>query len=185
MSWDEQSLSTRNPVSHHAIFYLFGRRFAHIEPMSKRLWKQVPTSLRAGFELDKQRAIHEQRLSVEAMAELAAVSNSRLYKWMEDGDLPVARLAWWFHTTGGKAVIRYLCAQAGGTFLETPSGRRVGALDMAELQQVQASTIAALWRFYAGEAEQDTTIAQVQQALEGLAYHRENVRKAHQPELPL
>lgn len=156
-----------------------------IDPMTKRLWKQVPTSLAAGFDLDKQRAIHERRLSVETMAELAAVSTSRLYKWMEEGDLPVTRLAWWFHTTGGKAVIRYLSAQAGGVFVEVPTGRKAGAVDMSEMQQVQAATVALLWRFYAGEAAQDETAALVQQALEELAWHRDNVRKAHQPELDL
>ena len=81
--------------------------------MTRPVSKRVPTSLKAAFELDKAEGIRR-GLSVERHAELHAVSASRLYKWMEDADLPANRLAAWFHNTHGRAVIRYLAAQAGG-----------------------------------------------------------------------
>lgn len=153
--------------------------------MSRRNWKRVPTSLQSAFEQDKAHGIRTRQLSVERHAELQAVSASRLYKWMEDADLPANRLAGWFHNTGGKAVIRYLCAQAGGLFVPMPTGRRPSAEETTELQHVLADTGAALLRFYAGKADQAETLGAVQHALELLAWHRNTVEKTDQPELEL
>lgn len=150
--------------------------------MNRRNSKRVPTSLKSAFEQDKEHGIRR-RLSVERHAELQAVSGSRMYKWMEDADLPANRLAAWFHNTGGRAVIRYLCAQAGGLFLPVPTGRRPTPVEMAELQQLLAETTGALLRFYSGEVGADETLAAVQRALEALAWHRGNVEKHAQPEL--
>lgn len=151
--------------------------------MSGTPWKRIPTSLKGAFEQDKARGIRTRGLSVERHADLQAVSASRLYKWMEDGDLPANRLAAWFHHTGGKAVIRYLCAQAGGLFVPVPTGRRPSPIEMAELQQVLAGTTGALLRFYAGQADAGETLGEVQQAMEAPAWHRGNVEKHDQPEL--
>jgi hypothetical protein len=151
--------------------------------MSRRNCKRVPTSLKSAFEQDKAEGIRRKSLSVERHAELQAVSASRLYKWMEDADLPANRLAAWFHNTGGRAVIRYLCAQAGGLFVPVPSGRQPSPIEMAELQQVLAETTGALLRFYGGQADADETLGEVQLALEALAWHRGNVEKHAQPEL--
>ncbi len=102
---------------------------------------------------------------------------------MEDADLPANRLAAWFHNTNGRAVIRYLCAQAGGLFVPVPTGRRPNPIEMAELQKVLAETTGALLRFYSGQADANETLGDVQQALEALAWHRGNVEKHAQPEL--
>lgn len=150
--------------------------------MSRSNSKRVPTSLKASFEQDKATGLRR-GLSVERHAELQAVSASRMYKWMEDSDLPANRLAAWFHNTNGKAVIRYLAAQAGGLFVPVPTGRTPSPLEMAELQQVLAGTTAALLRFYSGQADADATLGEVQNALEALAWHRGNVEKHAQPEL--
>lgn len=164
---------------------LFGRGQHRGHPMSRRVCNRVPTSLVSAIEQDKVSGIRIRQMSVERHAELQAVSTSRLYKWMEDGDLPANRLAGWFHNTGGKAVIRYLCAQAGGLFVPMPTGRRPTAEEIAELQHVLADTGAALLRFYAGRADQAETLGAVQQALELLAWHRGSVEKTDQPELEL
>lgn len=153
--------------------------------MTRRVWNRVPSSLVGAFEQDKTHGIRTRQMSVERHAELQAVSPSRLYKWMEDGDLPANRLAGWFHNTGGKAVIRYLCAQAGGLFVPMPTGRRPTAEETAELQHVLADAGAALLRFYAGRADQAETLGTVQQVLELLAWHRNTVEKTEQPELEL
>lgn len=150
--------------------------------MSRANSKCVPTSLKGAFEQDKAAGLRR-GLSVERHAELQAVSASRIYKWMEDSDLPANRLAAWFHNTGGRAVIRYLAAQAGGLFVPVPTGRTPSPIEMTELQQVLAGTTAALLRFYGGQADADTTLGEVQQALESLAWHRGNVEKHAQPEL--
>ena len=151
--------------------------------MSRSHCKRVPSSLKAAFEADKEQGLRTRGLSVERHAELHAVSASRLYKWMEDADLPANRLAAWFHNTNGRAVIRYLAAQAGGLFVPVPTGRKPNPMEMAELQQVLAETTGALLRFYAGQADADATLGAVQQAMEALAWHRGNVEKQSQPEL--
>ena len=151
--------------------------------MTRRNYKRVPTSLKSAFEQDKEQGIRTRGLSVERHAELQAVSASRLYKWMEDADLPANRLAAWFHNTSGRSVIRYLCAQAGGLFVPVPTGRRPNPIEMAELQKVLAETTGALLRFYGGQADANETLGDVQQALEALAWHRGNVEKHAQPEL--
>lgn len=153
--------------------------------MSRALYpasRRVPTSLRAAFEQDKAEGIRH-GLSVERHADLHAVSASRLYKWMEDADLPANRLAAWFHNTQGRAVIRYLAAQAGGLFVQVPTGRKPNPIEMTELQQLLAETTGALLRFYAGQADAQATLAVVQQAMEALAWHRGTVEKHTQPEL--
>lgn len=151
--------------------------------MSRSHCKRVPSSLKAAFEADKEQGLRTRGLSVERHAELHAVSTSRLYKWMEDADLPANRLAAWFHNTNGRAVIRYLAAQAGGLFVPVPTGRKPNPIEMAELQQVLADTTGALLRFYGGQADADATLGAVQQAMEALAWHRGNVEKHSQPEL--
>ncbi len=150
--------------------------------MSRRNYKRIPTSLKNAFEQDKEDGIRLRRHSVERHAELQAVSASRVYKWVEEADLPANRLAAWFHYTGGRAVIRYLCAQAGGLFVPMASGRRPDPVELAELQKVLAETTSALLRFYGGKADVDETLGEVQQALEALAWHRGNVEKHVQPE---
>lgn len=151
--------------------------------MTRSLSNRVPTSLKSAFEQDKDHGIRVRRLSVERHAELQAKSASLLYKWMEEGDFPSNRLASWFHNTGGKAVIRYLCAQAGGLFVPVPTGRHPSPVEMAELQKLLAETTGAHLRFYAGQADADATLGQVQQSLEALAWHRGNVERHAAPEL--
>lgn len=153
--------------------------------MSRRIWNRVPTSLPAAFEQDKVHGKQHRQMSVERLAELQAVSTSRLYKWMEDADMPVNRLACWMHGTGGRAVIRYLCAQAGGLFVPIPSGRAPSLVELNDLQQAQVAAMQALCSYAANKADRDETLATLQAALEGLAWHRANVEKTPQPELDL
>lgn len=153
--------------------------------MTRRIWNRVPTSLPAAFEQDRDHGKRTRQMGVERMAELQAVSPSRLYKWMEEADLPVNRLACWMHGTGGRAVIRYLCAQAGGLFVPVPAGRAVSPVELAELQEAQAQAMTALCQFYSQRASHDEASAALQRALEGLAWHRSNVEKTAQPELDL
>lgn len=153
--------------------------------MTRSNYKRVPTSLKSAYESDKHTGIRNRQLSVERLAELYAVSGSRLYKWMDEGDMPVNRLAAWFHNTGGRAVIRYLCAQAGGMFVPVPTGRQLASGDIHQLQTVLNDAVGLLLAFYAGKTEAAATLAALQQAMEGMAWHRGNVEKHAQPELEL
>jgi hypothetical protein len=53
------------------------------------------------------------------------------------------------------------------------------------LQAVLNDAVGALLQFYAGKIEQGEVLARLTAALEGMAFHRENVKKFDQPELDL
>src|SRR5574337_179399 len=99
--------------------------------MSK--YRQVPASLPGAFTDDRQYADRRRRLSVDRLADLHATTPATMYKWMEEASMPVKHLAAWFHNTGSRSVIRFLAVQAGGVFIELPTGRAPTTEEMQEL----------------------------------------------------
>lgn len=148
-----------------------------------RHWKSVPTSIRSALEMDKAEGIRRKRMSVERLAELYAVRPSVLYKWMEDETMPVNRCAAWVEGTGGKHLVRFLAVQAGGLFIDIPTGRKTTAADINALQSVLNDAVGALLSFNQGAIDKEACVAQLMSGMEGLAFHRENVMKGAQPEL--
>lgn len=148
-------------------------------------YRAVPTSLRGAFEQDKQYAMTRKRLSVDRLADLHATTPATVYKWLEEASMPVKHLAGWFHNTGSRSVIRFLAVQAGGVFIELPAGRRAEAEEVQQLQGVLHDAVGALLNFHAKKMDRDACMGQLTRALENMAWHRENVRKADQPELDL
>lgn len=153
--------------------------------MSPRASNSIPTSLRQAFEADRRHAQRYRQMSVERLAELRDTTPGNLYKQMEDGTMHAARLAGWFHDTGGKAVISLLAAQAGGVFIPIALGRKVGPDDIQALQGALNQAVGALLAFHAGRLEAEDCQAALWGGMAGLAWHRENVSKADQPELDL
>lgn len=150
--------------------------------MTRASSKPVPTSIRAALEQDKQ-AAGRHRLNVERMAELQAVTPALLYKWLEQETMPVNRLAGWFHMTRSSALIRFLAAQAGGVFIQVPTGRHLEHEDVHALQKVLNDAVGALLAFTAGKTSQEECIGVLLAGMESLAWHRENVARSEQPEL--
>lgn len=146
-------------------------------------YRPVPTSLRGAFEQDKQYAATRKRLSVDRLADLHATTPSTIYKWLEEASMPVKHLAGWFNNTGSRSVIRFLAVQAGGVFIELPCGRHTDVEEVQQLQGVLHDAVGALLHFHAGRLDKDACLGQLTHALESMAWHRENVRKAEQPEL--
>lgn len=145
----------------------------------------MPTSLRAAFEVDKAHALAKHRRNVERLAELMSTTPATLYKWLETDAMPVNRLAAWEHLTGSDAVVRYLAASAHKVVIEIPTGRRTDADDVHVLQATLHGAVGALLAFMTGDLDRDSCLAKLGTGLESLAWHRENVRKADQPELEL
>jgi hypothetical protein len=153
--------------------------------MTTRHSKPVPTSLRSAFEADKAAALKHRRLSIERLAELMATTPATLYKWLEQETMPAKALIAWQHLTGANNVARYLAACESCVVVSVPVGRASTANDVHVLQENLNGAVGALLGYMRGDTDRDATIGKLGAALEGLAWHRENVRKSDQPELDL
>lgn len=154
--------------------------------MSGRHWSKVqPKSLRHAMELclDHARAKHNR--SVDSVAEMMGEVNKwTFYKWMETGGLPTRFIKPFEMACGINFVTRWLVISDGKLVLEIPTGRVVGVNDIQTLQASAHEAIGALIRFYNEQADAQDTLAAVQTALERMAWHKINVEKFQQPEIP-
>lgn len=151
--------------------------------MTARAWKRrQPNSLRDALRLCKDYAQAEKRLSVERIADLMAITADLLYKWLANGRMPVALVPAYEHICGIDYVTRWLAAHAGRLLIDIPTGRAATAAEMQALQEALNTATGQLLQFYAGRAEAADALAAIQQAMEGLAWHRGNVQKHAQPE---
>ncbi|WP_153117397.1 hypothetical protein [Rhodocyclus tenuis] len=154
--------------------------------MSRRISVAPATSLRTAFEQDKRTAIIEHRRGIERIAELMNnVKPATLYDWIDEVRMPVHALPAWEHATGGSSVMRYLSSQGGRLLIDIPRGRALVTCDVQGLQRVTHEAIGTLLKFSEGEATADDAMAALLHAMGALAWHRENVRRASQPELEL
>jgi len=69
--------------------------------------------------------------------------------------------------------------------IDIPTGRIAGDGDIQELQEALNTAVGALIRFYAGKADAAETLGSIQAGMEGLGFHRENVKKVDCPELDM
>lgn len=146
-------------------------------------YRPIPTSLHGALEADKDEGITKRRMSVERLAEGYGNRPKTVYDWIEDASIPANKLALWFEKTGAKNTIRFLCVQAGGLFVEAPTGRCAHPEAISDLQMVLTDAVRSLLEFHAGKADKDACLAALLEGMQALAAHRENVRKSQQPEL--
>lgn len=153
----------------------------------KRNWKRVrPTSLLHALELCVAYASKMHNLSVERIAErMGETTHHALYKWLAGGGMPVRKLRPFEQACGCKYVSRWIAMSADLLTIDIPIGRLANSEDVMALQETLNNTVGALLLFYQGKAEADSVLANVTAGMEGLAFHRENVRKYDQPELDL
>lgn len=153
--------------------------------MTRRNWKRVqPHSLRHAMELCKDYARERHNLSVERVAERMGLADHwTLYKWFQNGRMPVNLVPAFEAACGIDFVTRWQASSAGRLLIAIPTGRYATAEDMQVLQEVMHTAAGHLLRFYGGKAEASDALAAIQQAMEGLAWHRGNIEKHGQPEL--
>ena len=153
----------------------------------RRNWRDIrPRNLRDSFRLCKDHAKERKNLSVERIADLIGISDDLLYKWLSNGQMKASLIPSFENACGIHFVTEYLAAGAGRIVINIPLGRRADELALAELQALCAEAVAKLIRFYhddLGDAED--TREYLTNALQGLAWHRENVDKLDMPELDL
>lgn len=155
--------------------------------MTHRDWKKArPTTLPQAMELCLAYAREVHHLSVDNVADLMSLpSKWRIYKWVEGADLPLRYLRGFEHACGCDFVTRYLAHSAHRLLIDIPRGRSIAAADLNALQQLSNEAVGALIAFAAGQVEAEEVIAATTRAMEGLAWHRANAEKHHQPELEL
>lgn len=154
--------------------------------MSKRNWKRVqPRDLRDALDLCTEYAREKHNRSVDNIAdEMGLASKWTLYKWIQEASLPVRLIKPFENACGIDFVSRWGVISTGKLVIEIPKGRKGEPDDIQALQTVTHDAIGALMKFYADKANVDDTLATLQTALERMAWHKGNVEKYRQPELP-
>lgn len=153
----------------------------------KRNWKKArPTSLLNALELCVEYARDVHNLSVQRIAErMGEKTHHTLYKYLEDRGLPARKLRSFEHACGAKFVTRWLAMSGSLMAIDIPTGRSADGDDVMALQETLNDAVGALLGFYAGKTAADEVLTRITAGMEGLAFHRENVRKFDQPELDL
>jgi hypothetical protein len=154
--------------------------------MAKRNWKRIqPRDLRHAMDLCLEYARERYNRSVDNIADLMGeVNRYTLYKWIEAGSMPVRKVKAFKHACGIDFLSRWLAMSGNKLVIEIPIGKIADPEDMQALQEITHAAIGSLLKFYKEQADSAETLAAVQTALERLAWHRANVEKCRQPELP-
>ena len=155
--------------------------------MNRRRWKNVrPTSLRHALELCKDFAIDAHNKSVQRIAdEMGLPDHWALYKWLQTGRMPANLIRPYERVCNCDYVTRWIAASAGRLTIEMPTGRNCTAQDTQALQELLKTAAGKLLAFYAKNSEAEETLASIQAAMEGLAWHRGNVSQTQHPQLEL
>lgn len=131
-------------------------------------------------------ALEAHNRSIEQISDLMGLdSHWTLRKYISEVRLPARLIRNFEHACGIDLVTRYLASSANRVCIQIPTGRTPGAHDITDLQRALNDAAGHLIDFYAGEKDADATISAVWAGMAELAWHRNNVQKNHQPELPL
>jgi hypothetical protein len=154
--------------------------------MSRRNWRAMqPRDLRNAMELCLDYAKAKHNRSVDTIADLMGLASKwTLYKWMQEASMPAKSIKGFEYACGIDFVSRWLVVSSGRLVIDIPKGRKGKAGDIQELQLATNEAIGALLKFYADPSDMDATLAAMQTALERMAWHKGNVEKYRQPELP-
>lgn len=153
--------------------------------MKRRNWNRIqPTSLRHAMQLCKDHARERHNLSVERIAERMGLTDHWIiYKWIESGRMPAILIPAYEAVCGINYVTRWLAVSADHLLVKIPTGKKAKPEDIQVVQEELNAAVGALIQFTAGRTTAEQTLESIQNALEQLAFHRENVKKHAQPEL--
>ncbi len=154
--------------------------------MAKRNWKSVQArDLRDAMDLCLEYAREKHNRSVDTVADLMALTSKwTLYKWVQEASLPARFIKGFEHACGIDFVSRYLVASDNKLVIEIPRGRNVSPHDIQVLQATAHEAIGEFIKFYKDQQNLEETLAAAQTVLERFAWHKGNVEKFQQPELP-
>jgi len=153
--------------------------------MGIRQGKSVPTSL--GDAIERQLdAAAKLGLVPKKMADLMGVEVKTYYRWLAESSMPLNRVRQFEAFCKASHISEYLCtAQGNKVVIAIPSGKKAAVIELSEVQANAADAMALLARFYQDKVGLDETVSALSRVLSQVAYHRENVLKAGEPELEL
>lgn len=152
--------------------------------MVSRRWKHYqPSTLRDALKGCKDHARERFNLSSEQIANrIGLVDHWVLYKWIQNGRMPIPMLQVYEQACGINLVSRWIAASDGKLLIDIPSGRCADAKDIQGLQQQLHEVTGLLMAFYNGESNAEETLGGIQSAMQSLAWHRGNVQQHAQPQ---
>lgn len=151
----------------------------------RAFWKHAqPTSLRNAFELCRDFAQENRRMSVAAIAELMGIKTNTFYNYMEEGSMPSNMIRGFESHCGCHYVSSWLVTSSGARMvIDIPTGRTLRAIDVQQLQAVLHTAVGKIIDWAAKRADVESVLAAIHAGLAGLAWHHTNISKAQQPEL--
>lgn len=153
--------------------------------MSKTNWRNVrPANIQDAFSWCIRYAKHKRNLSVESIADVMGVNHWTLYKWAGEGDMPAKLIRGFENACGVDYVSRWLVESAGKMVIDVPRGKQCGAGEIHRFQTDCHTATGLLITFYGELTGLEETLASLQTLLEQTAWHKGNVEKYRQPELP-
>ena len=154
--------------------------------MSARNWKRTqPRDLRDAMNLCLEYAKVKHNLSVDSVADrMGLVNKWTLYKWVQECNLPARLIKSFEHSCGIDFVSRWFVISEGKMLIDIPKGRKGTPEDIQTLLAVTHESNGAVMRFYKNEISVEEALAAIQTALENTAWHKVNIEKYRQPELP-
>ncbi len=154
--------------------------------MTCRNSKHPPQSMQEAIEACLGHALTRHRRSIDHIAADMGLPNKWvLYKWVESGRLPAVLIRPFEAACRSNHVTRFLAHAGHHLIIDIPTGRLPDASDLPAVQAATHDALGALIGFAAGKVKPEEVIAEVNIALEQLAWHRENAARAGQPELEL
>lgn len=154
--------------------------------MSRRNWKNTqPHDLRDAMDLCVDYAREKHNRSVDSIADLMGVpSKHTLYKWIADANMPAIRIKSFEHACGIDFVSRWFVISSGKLVIDVPKGRKGTPEDIQVLQAAAHAAIGELMKFYEQKTDVPAVLVAIQNVLENFAWHKGNVEKFQQPEIP-
>ena len=158
-----------------------------IKPKTARHWNSLrPTGLRESMDACKDHAAAMLNKSVQKIADDMGVSDHwSLYKWFQNGRMPVNLVRPFELACGQDYVTRWLAASSGKLTIDIPTGRKLQPTDITDLHERFAESVNLLSEFYANRANPDEVLAALTAHMEHVAWHRQNVAQHSQPQLEL
>ena len=155
--------------------------------MPRRNWKQhCPPTLRDAIKESKEYALNRRNMSVERIAAQSGITDHwSLYKYVQNGRMPASVIVPFEQACGINLITRWLAATGGKLLIDIPTGRSASSDDMQALQEQLTSVTGTLLKFYGGNCEADEALADIQAAMEVLAWHRGNILQHAHPQLEL
>lgn len=152
--------------------------------MARKNWRRLrATSISHGMELCLAHASEKLNRSVDNVADLMGLPNRwQIYRWMENGRLPGILIRPFEAACGIDFVTQYIAHSGNRLLIDCPSGRKTTAHDIHKLQESCNTAIGCLIKFHEGKSNSETTISALVEAMQQLAWHKQNTEKTTQPE---